>query len=291
MPRSPSSWWQRCKVPILELFVLSNFAFLVVDIWLAHSVNRFRHPAEWIPFWFSIAAAALLLPAWLRSVRDPGSRFARLAGLAVGYGAVAVGIAGLVYHLESQFFQLWTIQSLVYTAPCIAPLSYAGLGCLLLLDRSVDPKSREWGQWVVFFALGGFVGNFVLALADHAQNGFFHATEWIPVVTSGFAIGFLLLALRERGRAFLLLCLGVLAVQAPVGILGFTLHLRADVNGLAANAFESFVHGAPILAPMLFADLALLGAIGTVDALESGVPHRSLRGHAPCRRERRQSPR
>ena len=51
MPTSASSW-ERYKALIVELFVLSNFGFLVLDIWLAHSVNRFRHWGEWIPFWF-----------------------------------------------------------------------------------------------------------------------------------------------------------------------------------------------------------------------------------------------
>ena len=41
---------------LLEIFLVSNFAFLTVDIYIAHSINRFRHGAEWIPFWFSLIA-------------------------------------------------------------------------------------------------------------------------------------------------------------------------------------------------------------------------------------------
>ena len=46
-------------------------------------------------------------------------------------------------------------------------------------------------------ALGGFFGNFVLSLTDHAANGFFARTEWIPVISSAFATGFLLVPLSS----------------------------------------------------------------------------------------------
>jgi hypothetical protein len=34
-------------------------------------------------------------------------------------------------------------------------------------------------------------GNFALSLTEHAENGFFHWTEWIPVASSAFAVGVL----------------------------------------------------------------------------------------------------
>src|SRR5579885_1917661 len=45
----------------LEVFLLFNFACLTGDILLAHSENSFRNRAEYIPLWFSGAAALLLL--------------------------------------------------------------------------------------------------------------------------------------------------------------------------------------------------------------------------------------
>ncbi len=257
---------------MLELFVLSNFTFLILDIYLAHSVNRFRHPAEWIPFWFSLAASLALLPCVILQWRGRNGVLGHFIGLCIGYGAIAVGVGGLAYHLDSQFFELWTLKSLVYTAPCVAPLSYAGLGFLLILNRTVDHSSREWSQWVTFFALGGFVGNFLLTLADHAQNGFFHFSEWVPVATSALAVGFLFMALGERDRLFHQVCLGVITFQALIGVLGFYLHFESSAAGFSSNRLESFVHGAPILAPMLFADLALLAAIGIGRGLQAQAP-------------------
>ena len=265
-----SDAWKRNKVFILEGFILINFVFLILDIYLAHSVNRFRHWGEWIPFWFSIVAAPLLAASLRAKYKNQQSLFFQWVGQALGYCSIAVGITGLIFHLESQFFSQWTIASLVYTAPFVAPLAYSGIGFLLLLNRMVPRTEPEWGQWVVFLALGGFVGNFVLALCDHAQNGFFHPTEWAPVVGSAVAVGFLATALFERSRGFLRGCLAVLALQAVIGVWGFVLHLIADVNGVSSSLYENFIHGAPVLAPMLFANLFLLGAIGIWDLLHTG---------------------
>ena len=267
----PSKWWARRKVAVLEAFVLSNYAFLILDVFLAHSVNRFRHGAEWIPFGFSIAAVLVLAPALvLRIIRQRDQSFASRTGLFVGYGSIAVGLAGVIYHLDSQFFAQWTIQSLVYTAPFAAPLAYAGLGFLLLVNRLVPSHDVEWSQWVIFFALGGFLGNFVLSLCDHAQNGFFRATEWVPVIGSALAVGFLAVALVERNEGFLRICGAVLGLQLVVGVSGFYFHLVADINGLSSSMFENFVHGAPVFAPLLFVDLMLLAMIGLWDVITVG---------------------
>jgi hypothetical protein len=239
-----------------------NLGFLAPDIYLAHSTNLFRNPAEYVPFYFSLAAPALLLAAaaaaWRGSVRGW-----RVLGYVVGWGAVAVGVAGLVLHLESRFFYEETLESLVYTAPFAAPLAYTGLGLLLVMNRMVDPESAEWPLWVLLLALGGFVGNFIFSLADHAQNGFFRRTEWIPVAASAFAIGFLLLPFAVRlNRSYVTVCAVVMLAQAAVGLLGFYYHTAANLRGPSASRFDDFVYGAPAMAPLLFPNLALLVFIG-----------------------------
>ena len=263
--RRATGWWDRHKAAVLEAFVLSNYAFLILDVYLAHLVNRFRHAAEWIPVGFSVAGVLVLAPALVVRLGGRGTSFAHPAGRVVGYASVVVGLAGVLYHLDSQFFSQWTMPSLVYTAPFAAPVAYAGLGCLLLVNRMVPSRDVEWSQWVVFFALGGFVGNFGLSLADHAMNGFFHATEWLPVCASALAVGFLGVALIERREAFLRVAAAVLALQVVVGIAGFYFHAVADINSLSSSLFENFIHGATVFAPLLFVNLVLLAMIGLWD--------------------------
>jgi hypothetical protein len=246
----------------LEAFVLVNLAFLGPDIYLAHSTNLFHRWAEYIPLYFSLAAPFVLLSALLALSRG-SIRWWKALGYLVGWTSVVVGVAGLIWHLGSRFFYENTLESLVYAAPFAAPLAYTGIGLLLIMNRMVDAESVDWPSWVLLLALGGFVGNFIFSLTDHAQNGFFHITEWIPVASSAFAVGFLLAPFVVRvGRSFLPLCTVVLLIQAAVGVLGFYYHTEANLQGLAPSVFDNFVYGAPALAPLLFPNLVLLAFIG-----------------------------
>lgn len=264
----------------VEWFALFNLGGLAPDIFLAHSTNQFHSRAEWVPLVFSLAAPVILLPA-IWALATGKLFFWRALGNVTGWVSVLIGVTGLVLHLQSQFFQQFTLASLVYTAPFAAPLAYAGIGLLLILNRSVDSKSREWAEWVVFLALGGFMGNFIFSVTDHAQNGFFRPVEWIPVIASALAVGFLVVPLFTRvNRGFINLCFAVLTLQILVGFIGFALHLHADFNDVGKNLFEKTVHGAPVFAPLLFPNLALLAGIGlwTLRANKGDLPRMDTNG-------------
>jgi hypothetical protein len=255
--------WYRDPALWLELFVLVNIAFLSLDIYLAHSINVFRHEAEYIPLWFSMIAPIVLLVGLIAGQGLGWTTVWRDLGHLVGWCAIAIGLIGVVLHLDSRFFHERTIKSLVYAAPFAAPLAYTGLGLLLLINRMVERQSEEWARWVLLMGLGGVIGNFIFSLTDHAQNGFYHVTEWIPVASSALAVGFLTaIYITPVTRRYLALCGLVLLVQVIVGLLGFALHNAANLHGPSADAFDNFVFGAPALAPMLFPNLAILCGIG-----------------------------
>src|SRR5437879_1807651 len=109
----PSAW--------AELFALANIGFLALDIFIAHSTNAFAEPAEWVPLGYSLTAPVLLVVAVTlgglvpeTGRGDGGRRLARGIGLAAGWAAIAVGVAGLMLHLESHFFREQTLRNLVY---------------------------------------------------------------------------------------------------------------------------------------------------------------------------------
>jgi hypothetical protein len=52
-----------------------------------------------------------------------------------------------------------------------------------------------------------------------------------------------------------------MAAQVVVGLLGFYLHVAADLRAPAVSLWDRFLYGAPAFAPLLFADLALLAAL------------------------------
>jgi hypothetical protein len=256
-PNKP--WWNDHQLWV-EAFATLNLAFLTLDIYLAHSVNQFRNRAEFIPLVFSAVSPLLLVLALSQRRRRTWAW--RLLGYFVGWVAVLVGLTGVILHLESHFFLERTVRSLTYSAPFAAPLAYTGLGFLLIMNRMVDRDSGEWAQWVLLLTLGGYFGNFIFSLTDHAENGFFNPMEWVPVVASAIAVGFLAVPLiLPVSRKFIDLCGVVLLAEAAVGVWGFFLHAIGNLHGPSVHLYENFINGAPPLAPLLFPNLMILGLI------------------------------
>lgn len=268
--------WARDPQLWVEIFVTANLAILAADIYIAHSVNHFQKAAEYIPLYFSLGAPVLLAILiglrWIGRLEAPW----RDVGHMIGWLSVLVGLGGVLYHLESRFFLDRTLKSLTYAAPFAAPLAYTGLGFLLLMNRMVSARSAEWARWVILLALGGFFGNFVLSLTDHASNGFFAKTEWIPVMSSALATGFLIVPLiLTVTRRFMDICLVVMLAQALVGVLGFWFHIQANLVEPGHSLFDRLVNGAPPMAPLLFPNLvglALIGIWALLPHLEEAAP-------------------
>jgi hypothetical protein len=253
-------WWTQPELWV-EAFAVVNIGFLTFDIYLAHSVNQFRNRAEYIPLLFSATAPLVLIVALAQRRRS--QIVWKILGHVVGSAAIVVGLTGVILHLESSFFYERTIRSLTYSAPFAARLAYAGLGFLLVMNRMVDSESLEWPRWILLFTVGGYVGNFVFSLADHAENGFFFRVEWAPVIASALAIGFLCVPLFSRvSRLFIDISTLVLLLEAGIGLWGFLLHTMSNLQGPSIHAFENFIYGAPPMAPLLFPNLMVLGVIG-----------------------------
>src|SRR5690349_18515540 len=251
---APDKPWLSNPQLWIEAFVILNLAFLTLDIYLAHSINQFRNEAEYIPLFFSAISPVVLVIGlicrrrWIAVWKD--------LGYLVGWLSILIGLSGVIFHLESRFFLERTIRSLTYSAPFAAPLAYAGLGFLLIMNRMVDTDGVEWSKWVLLFTLGGFIGNFVFSLTDHAVNGFFYPVEWTPVVASAVAVGFLVVPLGiSVSRQFIYLLGGILVVEALVGVWGFVLHAVGNLRGPSVHPLTNFINGAPPMAPLLFPNI------------------------------------
>ena len=137
----------------------------------------------------------------------------------------------IVWHLDSQFFYEKTLRSLTYAAPFAAPLAYTGIGLLLLLNRMVDVNSSEWAYWLLLLTAGGYFGNFVLSLTDHAADGFFRPIEWLPVISAAFAASFLIVPLFMRTPRVFFRCVAEWFCFKPwLELLGFFLHAQQNMH-------------------------------------------------------------
>ncbi len=250
---------------IVDIFIIVNISFLALDIFIAHSINQFSNLAEWIPFYFSLIAPILLLiELWVNWINK--QKKTQLISIVIGSVSIVIGVAGLIWHLHSSFFEYYTLKSLVYTAPFIAPLAYAGLGSLLIMNRMVDQESMEWSEWLILLGLGGFCGNFILALSDHSQNGFFIVYEWIPVISSAIAVSFLVVTLtKQYSIQFTNISILVMILQTIIGVWGFYFHCMTALNSNIPGYFDKIVYNAPIFAPLLFINLAILSLFGLID--------------------------
>ena len=129
-------------------------------------------------------------------------------------------------------------------------------------------KTIAWSDWSRI--AWGEGGGTRYPLRSYAQNAFFNALEWVPVTTSAFAIGFLVVPFVLLVTVpYLWWCAVVLAIQALVGLLGFTLHVWADLGQPGQTLFERVLTGAPPMAPLLFPNLVVLALI----ALWTWAPH------------------
>ena len=175
------------------------------------------------------------------------------------------GLAGVIYHLESQFFQNQSLKSLIYTAPFIAPLSFSALGFLLFLNLLLSSLEKDWGRWVIWLSYLGFLGNFLLSLCDHEQNSFYYWTEWIPVISSSLIIGVIPFFLSpKRNDLIYKASFIIVGVQFIVGLLGAFMHIISlfKYTSIEHTLLEKIKFGAPLMAPLLFCNLAFLMFIG-----------------------------
>jgi hypothetical protein len=242
----------------LIAFAAANLVFLLLDVAIAHSA--FLHSrAELIPLFVSGVGGPLALLVAL----VPRSGWSRGVLWIAAAAAVATGIAGLILHVGAESLMRPTLHRLVYSAPVIAPLSYAGLGVLLLAAEHARDELQR-GRWVELLTGLGLFGNFALCLLDHAQNGFWAPIEWLSVAAGalgGLAFVTAAAAREERVNERLFLWI-VVALMAGTGMLGAALHLRAVLASTAPSLLQRVQYGAPAFAPLLYVDLAVLGAIG-----------------------------
>ena len=273
----------RLRMPVerdrlILLFVAVNLVFLTVDVAVAHSVNGFVPRYELVP---------LLVPPWgiLTSLALAFRRTERpwLYGLHTLLMAltVATGVLGFAFHLyavlgPARRLAWWW---LAFGAPVLAPLSYAGVGLVgwvAVMSETPDGRLRfgpwlqldlRWSKTRVLMGLVtlGFLGATLTSYLDHAQYGY-TAPEWIPVFagllaflyTSAVTLWPDLDPIDARGL------LATLLGMVVVGLLGLAFHLSRDLADTGQLTLERLRSWAPILAPLLFTDLGLLGLVSAL---------------------------
>ena len=163
--------------------------------------------------------------------------------------AILIGLTGVIAAPRQPRSSMSArIQSLTYSAPFVAPLAYTRPG----ISAGDEPHGRlaverSGRQWVLLFTLGGFVGNFVLTLSDHAANGFFYRTGvggGGGERACGWFSGDAVTDCRCHAGSSSL-CAGVLVAGMRSGGWGFLLHAERNLHGPSIHVLTNLVWGGP----------------------------------------------
>ncbi len=283
---------RRVRLPLVRdqwmLLMLSvNEILLGVETFLAHSISGTITRFEWIPIIFGPVAGIILFIAGLIAFRRRMT--ANLLGTLVFLASILVGLLGSYFHLsravlpDAPFGQQLSLPLLVWAPPVLGPITFALIGILGLSaawqedqpgsGRLVLPggmylqmplsKSRAY-----FFLIGlGALITVISSVLDHARTQFVNPFVWVPIVVGVFGtVVIILMGILEQPlpsdlRTYTILMLLFIAT----GLLGSALHINQDIVSLGAVVGERFIRGAPVMAPMLFANMGVFGLILLLD--------------------------
>ncbi len=265
------------KNRLLLLFVGINLMFTGIDVALAHSINDFIPVYEWIPvFYFPFGAITCLIVAF-QSKPKTWAVVTHIFLMSIG---IIVGILGTSFHanavLNPAGYLTWSW--VVFGSPILAPLAFAGISLLGLYGVTEEvasepgmlsipglgvfkaPISRDRHfLWLVGL---GFAASTITSIIDHAQYGYTFY-KLIAIIFGLFASSVVIsLAVSKNwSKGDETVYFWTMITSVVVGLLGFGFHLSADLAGTGNLSLERILAFAPVLAPLLFSDLGLLGLL------------------------------
>jgi hypothetical protein len=265
------------KNRMLMLFVGINLLFTGVDVILAHSINEFIPVYEWIPIFYAPLGA---ISCFVISVKPNPGKWLALTHILLMVAGILVGVIGTAFHanavLNPSGYLTWSW--VVFGSPILAPLAFSGISLLGLyaITEEVDnqpgtlnipglgtfkaPISRERHfLWLVGL---GFGASAITSIIDHAQYGY-SFYKVIAIIFGLFATSVVLYLsiAKEWTKGDELVYFWTMILAVIVGVLGFGFHLSADLGGTGVISLERILAFAPVLAPLLFSDLGMLGLL------------------------------
>ena len=280
---------RKLRIPVSRdqaflLYVVLNELIMGLETYLAHNLNGTIRFNEWIPIVCGPLFGVLLLIAFVLGRRKPALAV-WLATVAL-VGSLVVGVLGTYFHVVRAIRpfaapgQRITLELLVWGAPAFAPPTFILVGVLGLVALSAEsggagafgkvlwrslPLRKD--QAYFFLASLGVLIALVSSVFDHMRGGFTNPWLWVPALSGAFAavVAFVIGLFPAPNRADLTVYAAAMGLLLVVGPLGLVLHVLFDLGVGSAIILERFLRGAPILAPMVFANMGLLGILALLD--------------------------
>ena len=260
-----------------------------IEVYTGHLISGTIVPNEWIPIIFGPTAGIVLIIAGAIAPRRRD--LATTMGTLTFLGSIVVGVLGAFFHLRRAILpaapigERVSLDLLIWAPPIIAPLMFAligvlGLSAVWLEDPTDSGRLRLMGGRLLqlplsktraFFLWTGMaiLATVISSVLDHARANFQNPWLWIPTGIGIFAmVVTMAMGIVERpSRGDVIVYVAGLVLMTLAGPVGAFLHLQADmVSGTLV--MERLLNGAPIMAPLLFANMGLLGLIILLDPSE-----------------------
>lgn len=276
---------------LLLILVAFNEIMVGLESYLAHLISGGVKPMESIPVIFGPMAGIILLFAIYLRIGRNAITLSTLIIIGVAAASIGVGILGSAFHWQRDLAPANLPGSrlrwnwLIYGPPALAPLAFAGIGIMTIISALQDtfPETgklelpgvlkfqtplKKTNQLFWLVALGLLAAT-LSSFMDHGRTDFENIFVWTPVVCGIFGtIVTLLMALYEkRTDVDYFVFFWTMLLMIIVGVLGFGLHVDTNLaEGTGEIVKDRFIRGAPPLAPLLFANMGILGLITMIGA-------------------------
>ena len=287
---------RRLKIPlsrdqVMLLMVAFNEFMLAVEIYLAHSISGTIVPYEWIPIIFGVIAGVLLGFAGIVALRN--RPLAMWISMPTYLASIFVGLLGAYFHISRAVLagapvgQQVSISLTIWAPPVLAPLTFALVGVLGLsavwIEQPVGSgtlvffggrrmqlpysKTRAYFFWVSMAMLATLISS----VLDHARTNFSNPWLWVPTVAGilGVVVSLGIGVINKPSKGDIWVYFVSMMVIILVAVTGMILHIMTNLSVDNTIVGERFIRGAPILAPLLFADIASLGIVVLFDPDET----------------------
>lgn len=259
-------WYAVGRDEAYLLFIVLNELLLGVETTLAHVSNGTLRPFEWVPTLFGPLAGIGLIVTFVG--RRKRRRWADPITVTILIGSIAVGLLGTYLHLAYSLRPMApggarvTLALLIWGLPPLAPPSFALVGVLGLVSLAQLEQDQKSRLYFLLSGLGVAIAT-VSSTFDHIRTGFTNPWLWVPTVAGvfGMVASLVIGALGQRTRADLCTYAAAMVAQLLVGPLGSLLHLLQDLGVGHTIVIERLLRNAPILAPLVFANMGLMGLI------------------------------
>ncbi|MDF1515650.1 MAG: hypothetical protein P1S60_17720 [Anaerolineae bacterium] len=271
---------------LMVFFIALNELILGFETYLAHVLNGTIRFYEWIPILCGPFFALLLIISFLVNTKKPALGIS-IASVAL-WGSIVVGLLGTYFHVVRAirpFAALGNridLRLLVWGAPVFAPPTFILIGLLGLMALSRTRNGINHGAYAnvvwknlpfskdtlyfIFTSFGVLIAT-ISSIFDHLRGGFHNPWLWFPTLAGVYAyvVAIALAIIKQPKLGDLTAYTGAMVLLLIVGPVGLLLHILFNLGPGGVIVWERFLKGAPVLAPMVFSNMGLLGLLVLFD--------------------------